>query len=283
MSSCRSFKPKKINPKSPKTFRVFKSSYILALIKQTNLLEWGAFSFDPYPIYYFLKEYDGSANHETCAVLAIGKSLWSQLCDEHSDLCALIRSAPFLCHIEGIQDLTFKHVVDPIVKFEPFLQKGRDDEFLLFNVEPKGSGKYETHYPVPRLSVPGGSMEPEDQNSFELCAFREFMEETGFDIKRNCAIVKSEKIKRPRKVAKKPGGDFKNFRYKTKQKEKYTYISIFFFVELYPPESEVQSLATSESQQSHLEEISTEQDSSSDESSSSSEESEWQEVIRRKR
>jgi len=228
-----SYFSKKITVKSPKPFRVFKSSYILALIKHENLLSWGAVSYDDLPIYYILKEYDGTAHHETCALLAIGKPFWPHLVEEYSDLLQTLRNAPFLCHIEGIRELTFKHIIDPILKFKDCLEKGRDEEYLIFNVEPKGSGKYESHYPVPRLSVPGGSMEADDNNNFELCAFREFMEETGFDIRSNCAIVKSEKIKRPRKL-KKINGDFKNFRYKHKHKEKYTYISIFFFVELYP-------------------------------------------------
>ena len=68
------------------------------------------------------------------------------------------------------------------------------DDLILFNIEPKGYGKLYQKYPVPRLCIPGGTMENQDENSFIKCGFREFKEETGFNIEFACNIIDEEKI-----------------------------------------------------------------------------------------
>ncbi len=141
-----------------------------------------------------------------------------------------------------IEKCTMKHIIDQLQKFSAFLERATEDECLLFNIEPKGEGKYENQYPVPRICIPGGGMESYDEGSFENCAFREFKEETGLNIKDkdNAIIVSSEKYKRTKKQKKNHTSsyfnqfEFKNFRgkHKPKEKDKSVHISIYFFVEI---------------------------------------------------
>lgn len=238
MSGCKSFKWK---GKSPKPFRVYKSGYILALVNKKHLLEIGVNKIEEIEIYYKLMDYNGTPEGETCALLGIPKRYWKDCLSDDNIILRFIQTSPYFSHINMIENCTMKHIVDQLQKFSPFLERATEDECLLFNIEPKGEGKYETQYPVPRICIPGGGMEEDDQNNFENCAFREFKEETGLDIKDSVIIVSSEKYKRTKKQKKCIGNasvyfsqfEFKHFRQKPKpQKDKSVHISIYFFVEI---------------------------------------------------
>ena len=66
----------------------------------------------------------------------------------------------------------------------------------MFNIEPKGEGYLEKSYPVPRITIPGGTMEDKDFLDFEKCALREFKEETGLDITSCHEKLSREKFKK---------------------------------------------------------------------------------------
>lgn len=234
MSGCKSFKWK---GKSPKPFRVFKSGYIMALVKSDYLINFQ--KTEGIEIYYKLMEYNGTPEGETCAILGIPKRYWDVCRNEQNVVLSFIREAPYFRHIPDIEKCTMKHIIDQLNKFSDFLERATEDECLLFNIEPKGDGKYEHQYPSPRICIPGGGMEECDNGSFEECAFREFKEETGLNIKNCSIIVSSEKYKRVKKIKKVLGAstffnnfEFKHFKSKQKNKDKSVHISIYFFVEI---------------------------------------------------
>jgi 8-oxo-dGTP pyrophosphatase MutT (NUDIX family) len=96
-----------------------------------------------------------------------------------------------------IDKLTCKFIQNTISKFRLYLNNPYiQEDLVLFNIEPKGDGKLERCYPIPRISVPGGKMEDGDLLDFEKCALREFKEETGIDITFCHQKLSREKIKK---------------------------------------------------------------------------------------
>ena len=98
--------------------------------------------------------------------------------------------------IEDINFLYIKYssIVNRILK--TLIDNNYNNQYILLNIEPKGHGRLERIYPAPIISLPGGTMEYKDNNSFEECAFREFYEETLIDIKTlNYNILYVDKLK----------------------------------------------------------------------------------------
>jgi 8-oxo-dGTP pyrophosphatase MutT (NUDIX family) len=75
---------------------------------------------------------------------------------------------------------------------------------LIFNIEPKAEGRLQRIYPTAQITIPGGSMEPVDQQSFDRCARREFLEETGINLDDHSVLctkeIKLKKIGRNNKL-----------------------------------------------------------------------------------
>lgn len=191
--------------KTETTFRNFvnydkplikRSSYILALISIGDFIKKGAILLDC-GIYWIKKEYDGTPNNETCALIGIPiKSLSSLFIDE-SELIKNIREDKNLSYIDLIDKLTCRYIQNAICKFYKYIGSNTsDNELALFNIEPKGEGPTEKTYPVPRITIPGGTMEEKDFLDFEKCALREFKEETGLDISSCHEKLSREKFKR---------------------------------------------------------------------------------------
>ena len=173
-----------------------KGSYILALISCQNFIKKGA-QLSPYGIYYIKKEYDGTPEKETCALIGIPINKISNLLLDDGEVINKIREDKEFEYIEFIDKLTCKFVQNIICKFLGFFNKNaKNDELLLFNIEPKGNGKNEKQYPIPRITIPGGKMEDKDFDDFERCALREFKEETGLDISESHEKLSREKIKK---------------------------------------------------------------------------------------
>lgn len=141
------------------------------------------------------KEYDGTPTKETCALLGIPIRLINDFILEHSPLINLIKQSQELDYIDQIQSITSKFIYRAIGKFLPHFNKCEATDLVLLNIEPKGYGKLERKYPVPRFTIPGGTMEKDDLLNFESCGLREFKEETGLDISNCHEKISREKIR----------------------------------------------------------------------------------------
>jgi hypothetical protein len=173
-----------------------RGSYILAIISVENFVKKGAQKLDC-GIFWIKKEYNGTPTNETCALIGVKiKDIFNFLVD-NSEFMNSIKNDPNLQYIQLIEKLTCKFVQNTISKFRHYLHDlSISEDLALFNIEPKGDGKLERCYPIPRISIPGGKMEEGDLFDFEKCALREFKEETGIDISFCHRKLSREKIKR---------------------------------------------------------------------------------------
>jgi 8-oxo-dGTP pyrophosphatase MutT (NUDIX family) len=93
----------------------------------------------------------------------------------------------------------------------------------------------ERQYPVPRITIPGGTMEDKDFQDFERCALREFKEETGIDISMCHEKVSREKIKkgfRFNHFTKYKKNKLKSFYHRNKYEFDTKYISMYYLVKI---------------------------------------------------
>lgn len=173
-----------------------KGSYIMAIMPTSSFIKQkGAMLLDC-GIYFIKKDYDGSPNKETCALLGIPLRYVTEFLDENGSFVNDIRNEPELRYIKDIHNLSVRYIQTPISKFKVFFRREETNDLLLFNIEPKGEGDFERLYPEPRITIPGGGMEEKDTRDFEKCAVREFKEETGLDITNSYEKISREKIKR---------------------------------------------------------------------------------------
>ena len=171
--------PTKFDTKFGKSSNIIRqSAYFIAVISIEHFLRQGARHL-AYGVYYIPKEYNGSPHNETCSLLGIPMIHVDQFFSETSELVEKLRECPEFEAISGIGSLTCAHTCDTLHRFKDTFTECEDDRLLLLNIEPKGTGKFHTKYPVPRITIPGGTMEEEDKNDFAVCGRREFVEETG--------------------------------------------------------------------------------------------------------
>lgn len=167
-----------------------KCSYIIAAVESSAFVTSGATMIST-GIYMLPRVYDGTATGETCAIIGINKHLVKGLFDRDSDVYTKIKESPLLVDIPGIEDIgPYKlTALRYMIKFLYFIH---DTELILFNIEPRGdSNKHnEKRYPFANLCLPGGGMESQDEWSWERAAFREFEEETGFQISSDPELTK---------------------------------------------------------------------------------------------
>lgn len=164
-----------------------KNSYLLAIIERNKFLEFQAESIVENHLYFIRKSYDGTSTGETCAVIAMSKDFLKDI----YETIKIIKTCEQLKYIEDISKVTFSctnvYVID---YFKDLINNQTDDFLFVFNIEPKGQNISQLKfYPNPIISIPGGNMEIQDRLSFERCAHREFIEETGIDIKDNYKII----------------------------------------------------------------------------------------------
>ncbi len=173
-----------------------KGSYIMAIMPVSSFMKQeGAMKLDC-GIYFIKKDYDGTPTKETCALLGIPLLNVTDFLDEN---CAFVTSIKYdkeLQYIKDIHNLSVRYIQSPISKFKMFFRREDTNDLLLFNIEPKGEGEYQSKYPEPRITIPGGGMEEKDLRDFERCGIREFEEETGLDIENSYERISKEKIKR---------------------------------------------------------------------------------------
>jgi hypothetical protein len=212
---------------------VKRGSYILAIISVENFVKKGAKKLDS-GIFWIKKEYNGTPMNETSALIGIKvKDIFNLLLDENEFLNR-IRNDDELKYISLIDKLTCKFIQHTISKFRSYLlDPSIREDLALFNIEPKGDGKLERSYPIPRISIPGGKMEDIDLFDFEKCAFREFHEETGLDITYCHKKLSREKIKRGFRFSHFTNleDDYK-FLVKNNKKNETKYVSMYYLVKI---------------------------------------------------
>jgi len=174
---------------------VKRSSYVMAIITSENFKKKGAIQLSS-GIYWIKRDYDGSSTGETCALIGVPIQFIFDFLDENGELINKIRRDQELDYIDGIETLSCRYIQLAISKFKTFFKREDEQELMIFNIEPKGSGKLEKAYPNPTITVPGGTMEEKDLLDFERCAMREFQEETGIDIVDSHQKISREKIKK---------------------------------------------------------------------------------------
>jgi hypothetical protein len=172
-----------------------RSSYILAIMKPSDFIQLGGRQLLD-GCFFIKRTYDGTSSGESCALIGISRHKVSSLLEDKSDFFEQISLHPEFQDIPGIQNLSLKIASSYYSFFIPSLKHVQEDDLFLFNIEPKAEGRLQRFYPAAQVTLPGGSMEQEDNFSFENCAKREFEEETGFIFDRlKCEDIKSIRIK----------------------------------------------------------------------------------------
>ncbi len=187
-------------PVSNLSNRKSKSAYMIALVRRQNFISLGAKPIQGGVSYYIPRNhvYDGSPFNETCGILGLRANFYHHLNNPACAVFRKIKESPLLQNVEDALNVTAKKIAPPLSKFDSFLRAQNDDILILLNVEPKGTGIFTRIYPHPQITLPGGTMEDGDGDCFQACAFREFKEETGFDISRCSSIIHNETMQQLR-------------------------------------------------------------------------------------
>jgi len=179
-----------------------RSAYIIAIISKDAFISLGAHLLSS-GVYYIPKDYKGTPENETSALLGVSRNFFSDLIKgDNSTLIINLRKENVLAHIPGIEKLTCFYVSDILDKFSRFLSTCEHNEIIMINIEPMGSGRLKRCYPEARLTIPGGTMDDIDNHSFEMCGLREFREETGIDIRLCHREITRHKVKKYNKKKK---------------------------------------------------------------------------------
>lgn len=183
---------------------VQKSAYVISLISYEDIIRLGGKYIIENEIYNIPRQ----STNETVALLAISTQTLTTILlntniynDNNIYNCNCkyiesIRSFSDFSYIDDIHKLYIKYsyIIQRII--QSLINEGWQDQFILCNIEPKGKGFLEKRYPAPLISIPGGTMEKSDNNDFEVCAFREFFEETMINIdKCGYLTVTKDKLK----------------------------------------------------------------------------------------
>lgn len=184
---------KTVSWQSKRKKQLKQSSYILGLIKQQDFINRGAQLLD-YGIYWIKKEFDGTPEKETLALVGIPIIHVNEFFENESQLVQNIRKLQQLNYIQNVDELCCGTTSIILRKFHRMFEDFESHYLLLLNIEPAGEGKYKRLYPYPRFTLPGGSMEQQDSDDFFNCALREFKEETHIDLYNdNCYEIMMKK------------------------------------------------------------------------------------------
>ena len=212
--------------------QLYKSGYIISVIDKDIFINIGATQLTTIPdAYYIKKKYTGEPHFEVCALIGIRIENWYDLLTDDSQLIRKLRECPDLNYILDIGNITCGYITEILYKFKNRFKSFNENDLLILNIEPKGTGYLEKKYPKTRLCIPGGTMEQKELNSYKYCAFREFEEETGI-ILNNLYIIIFEEQFFNRKYGKK---NKKYSYYKTfynKEEEKLTHVSVVFLIHI---------------------------------------------------
>lgn len=169
---------------------VRKCAYIIAAMKPELFISKGAEEIkidEELSVYILQKVYDGTSTGETCAIIGLPKKKVMDLFDTKNKIYQFLRSCPQLCKVPGIDSLSPYRLNSMKFMFK-FFYSIHDSEIILFNIEPKGTDIIEKMYPYANICLPGGGLEDKDLDSLDMCARREFTEETGFEIPQDTSL-----------------------------------------------------------------------------------------------
>jgi hypothetical protein len=178
------------------------SAYFITVIPIDTFLKQGAKYID-YGVYYIHKEYNGSPTNETCALVGIPILHVDHFYKPSSELIDNLKTKDEFKHIASIESITCTSTCDILQRFKQYFETCDNSYLLLLNIEPKGLGKFQYKYPVPKFTIPGGTMEDEDCNDFERCALREFIEETNINMEGQYEIIAQKRFMKDVKNIKK--------------------------------------------------------------------------------
>jgi hypothetical protein len=157
-----------------------KSAYAVAIVTNEFLIKIGAVKIED-GIYVAIKD-NSALTQETCAIIGLSKSYAEQLLSPNSSIYNILTQCPQLQSIAGIKDLS-PYRLDILRHTGKTFEDVNQDEFVLFNIEPRGeNNRDKIQYPYPNICLPGGGMEPKDHKSWEKTLFREFEEEVGIKL-----------------------------------------------------------------------------------------------------
>ena len=175
--------------------QIKRCAYIIAIYPLDNFLKnGGEYLFTG--VYYIPKIYDGEPTGETCALLGIKREYVSELFNDQSIFMNQLRTSIDLQYIPGIKELSTKYISNSLSKFINCFDACDKSNIILFNIEPKGEGYLSRSYPEARITIPGGTMEKNDNMDYQVCAYREFFEETGITIPNNVLEIHKEKLRK---------------------------------------------------------------------------------------
>ena len=174
---------------------VKRSGYLICIVKRDTLLGMGANVLID-GLCYIVKDYSELDTGQKCAVIGVSREMLSSFFEHSSTsrVIKMIKSCKDFEEITGIQFLDKSKIENVLHNFISHFSEISEDDCIVFNIEPAGKGRLKSIYPCARITIPGGSMEPEDNYSFEECAIREFKEETSIHVE-NYKMIKSLKIK----------------------------------------------------------------------------------------
>ncbi len=167
-----------------------RSGYVLGMIDKEDILHLNGESIIEDGIYLIPR----NKTKETDALIATSVEILIKILDNayvnnhdniYNSKCEYIkcmRDHPLLQFVSEVQTLYMKYVYTIYRIVMMLKEEGWDDQYILLNIEPKGTGRLEKLYPAPVITIPGGTMENLDNDDYEMCAFREFYEETLIDI-----------------------------------------------------------------------------------------------------
>jgi len=165
-----------LNKDNTKGRKIRKCAYLLAIVNKDFFLNLGAEIIDD-DLYLLKRKYSGTVKGETCAIMGITKKYFLQLTNSDSKIYSILRINEKLSDILGIEHLR-AYRLEPLEFLFKYIDNISENELIIFNIEPKGSDLNVNIYPTANVCAPGGGMEKSDLNCYEMCARREFEEET---------------------------------------------------------------------------------------------------------
>lgn len=176
------------------TRKLRKCAYIIAIISQEYFAEFGAQQMSEDPnIFVAKRSYVSDSHKETCAIIGINKHYVRHLFDDNSILYQRLKKCEQLQDIHGIETLR-AYRLEPLKQLLKFLFFVPEKDLIIFNIEPMGKDEQARIYPTANICIPGGGMEKEDGNCYEMCGRREFEEETQIVIPKNIKYVVRQKF-----------------------------------------------------------------------------------------
>jgi hypothetical protein len=163
-----------------------KCAYIICIISEELFINCGGKKLAN-GIFIIKKNYDGTCDGETSAIIGINKKYISELINStisdtinEISIYEILKNCEELCDVPGIEKLgPYKlTIINHMLKFFHFIS---EEELIIFNIEPKGENHNEKLYPYANIALCGGGMESIDEEKIDN------NDKNEFKIFENCA------------------------------------------------------------------------------------------------